>query len=852
MNVNRAVLMDFLHLFALVGFAVAQPVYDILGQNPEFFVAHRANPAHIIMMVLTLSLGLVLGLMVVELVAWVFGERVRRSVHWGFVFSLAVLTVLPMVKRMAGGADLGIVGIALLLGLVFVVLYVRWQAVRLFLTVLSPAVVAFPLWFLLLTPVSQLVLPDVIEAKTGIEIDNPVPVVLVVLDEFNVTALLDSAGRIDPIRFPNFAALAAESWWFPNAVATYVETTVAVPAILTGQNPKTDTRLNPTANDYPHNLFTMLGERYRLNVLESLTLLCPEALCRQKEDAGMLARYAAFFADVAAIYLHIITPPQLERELPSLDAQWTGFGGALMGGGASFTEHEVDSRLERQARGNNNRDLQLDSFLSQIEQSSNTELHFLHVVLPHTKYEYLVSGHQYLTERPQIPVGWIEGPGWGGRWIGEKPLILTAYHRHLQQIGYLDRFLGKLRNLLEKNHLYENALIILTADHGVSFRAGLSMREVQNGNQSDILKVPMLVKLPGQHEGRISERLVSGIDVLPTIADVLGVRVPWDMDGRSMLFDEELPRTEIEIPGVGRFHAKEIEGFPRLEWQVEHFGEHTSLDRLVPKGPYPSLIGQAIADVRIGESAALQFHNGDLEYLEDVNPVSGFLPSLFMGHIVGSNERNLPIAVALNSQIWATTTTSAWEGKQNYFSVLLPPAAFKKGENVVGVYRIEETEGILLPVPVGRPKVRFHYGRSGQMKLVFSDNREISVNIDRGFMQGNLDSVSLIGTKLVLSGWGVDVKGNRPAAEVLIFAGEQLVSRVEPDSRRPDVADAHQQQNLLHSGFDAIVPVEALNAPASEIRVILVSQGDRTLGLSFSEEQMNVIRAALKNKAFSH
>jgi len=44
-------------------------------------------------------------------------------------------------------------------------------------------------------------------------------------------------------------------------------------------------------------------------------------------------------------------------------------------------------------------------------------------------------------------------------WIGEEPLILTAYHRYLQQIGYVDRFLGRLRHSLKTAHLYDNALI---------------------------------------------------------------------------------------------------------------------------------------------------------------------------------------------------------------------------------------------------------------------------------------------------------------------------------------------------------------------------------------------------------
>jgi hypothetical protein len=841
MNRNRVVLVDFLHLFVFAGFAVAQPLYDLLGQNPEFFVSHKAGPALIIGIVFVLSVGVALGLVLCEFAASIFGERIRRSVHWVFVFGLATLVMLPPVKRWISGNDLVIVGVAVLASLSFVVFYVRWQGIRLFATVLSPVVLAFPLWFLLLTPVSRLVLPEVIDAQGDIEIENPVPVVLVVFDEFNITALLDAAGRIDPVRFPNFAALAAESWWFQNAVAASVSTERAVPAILTGRQPQPDGPLTPTATDHPQNLFTMLGKHYGLNVFESVTTLCPDTLCRVKGDAVPSRRYAAVFADVAMIYLHLITPPQIEQELPSLDAQWTGFGGALMGGEAS-TEYGVGSRPEPPVRGSNNRDSHLAYFLSQIKEHVNPGLHFFHVLLPHVTYEYLASGHQYSSERKPFPEGFIEVR----EWIGEDPLILTAYHRYLQQIGYLDRFLGQLRETLEASRLYDNALIILTADHGVAFQQGLSRRKVQNGNERDILKVPMIVKLPGQREGRISERLVSGLDVLPTIADVLGVKAQWVMDGRAMLSEEDPPRTEIEIPGEGRFTVKALEGFSRLTWQFEHFGMHTSLDRLVPKGPYPALIGQALTDLPVGQSSALRFHSEDVKYLEHVNPKSGFLPALFRAHILGTDDSNLPIAIGLNGRIWGTTTTSEWDGKRNYFSALFPPAAFKEGKNTVGVYQIDESDGKLMPIGWSDEgqMIRLSYDSSGSIKLMLSDGREIPVNRERGVIQGNLDTVGFVGNMLVLSGWAGDIAENRPASEVLIFAGEELLSRVEPESSRQDVADAHQRQGLLHSGFHALVPVEVVKSHASEIRVILVSQAEKTLELFLSNKQKDVVLAA--------
>jgi arylsulfatase A-like enzyme len=45
--------------------------------------------------------------------------------------------------------------------------------------------------------------------------------------------------------------------------------------------------------------------------------------------------------------------------------------------------------------------------------------------------------------------------------------------------------------------------------------------------------VPLFVKRPGQHRGRRSRAFARTTDILPTIADVLNLRVPWRTAGRS-------------------------------------------------------------------------------------------------------------------------------------------------------------------------------------------------------------------------------------------------------------------------------------------------------------------------------
>ena len=60
---------------------------------------------------------------------------------------------------------------------------------------------------------------------------------MLVLDEFPAVSLLGPDGKIDAVRYPNFARLAATSTWFPNASTVYDSTPKAVPAILDAHPP---------------------------------------------------------------------------------------------------------------------------------------------------------------------------------------------------------------------------------------------------------------------------------------------------------------------------------------------------------------------------------------------------------------------------------------------------------------------------------------------------------------------------------------------------------------------------------------------------------------------------------------
>ena len=102
---------------------------------------------------------------------------------------------------------------------------------------------------------------------------------MIVMDEFPVDIMLGADGRIDAVRYPNFAALAATGTWFKNAHTVYDSTTKAIPAVLTGKLPKKGG--DATYKGHPRTVFDLFGRRgYRIVKSEEATSLCPPRYCR--------------------------------------------------------------------------------------------------------------------------------------------------------------------------------------------------------------------------------------------------------------------------------------------------------------------------------------------------------------------------------------------------------------------------------------------------------------------------------------------------------------------------------------------------------------------------------------------
>ena len=657
------------HIFPAWGFAVAQPLFDLMRRNGAFLSAHGLAWADLVELAALLSLLVPLTMFAIVLVVRHFNRAAANLIHCVVMGAMILLTCSGIIWRVPHVPQWFAIPLVILVSVSASYLYFKHEIARDFVTYLIPASLIFPALFLATQP-----MPGDPESRPVAPVQNASdgfpPIVLLVFDELPTTVLSDSQGVIDDKRFPNFAALAASAVWYRNATTVATHTASALAALVTGVRPGVgDRKVPPTAFRHPDNLFRLLGSSYTINAYEEVTQLCPVEIC----DRKILRGDVSVLADLAAIYLHVVAPPFLEHSLPPVDQGWAGFRFFRIG--KQFTAAFSEGRREY-----------VGQFLASIGTTADPTLHFLHTTLPHMPYQYLPTGNIFFRHSNPQGLKKVDGQE---RWTS-GPLALSEVRQQLiWQTGYVDTVVGQVVQKLRELHMYDDALLIVTADHGVSIRAGEARRRLDRTNVRDILGVPLFVKFPGQNAGRIEKANVETVDVLPLLADVLDIQVPWSIDGRS-------PRSETDERPLKR----------TMDWSTERqFAASLMLTGSSADYEWPvlqshlaqHLVGRPITDfaLTIGPSADMSYP----EIYGNVVP-SVFVPCWVKGRLESTTSQD--VAISVNGMIVAVTESYATEDAFE-FSASFDEAAFRLGQNLVEVFTVEAGTGAHPRQPSLRP-----------------------------------------------------------------------------------------------------------------------------------------------------
>jgi arylsulfatase A-like enzyme len=128
------------------------------------------------------------------------------------------------------------------------------------------------------------------------------------------------------------------------------------------------------------------------------------------------------------------------------------------------------------------------------------------------------------------------------------------------EVRHTDLWLGRLFDHLRRLKIYDNALIIVSADHGEEFwdhggfEHGRTMYE-------EVLQVPLVIKFPrGQHAGTRVPQQVRLIDLLPTVLDAARLPVPRGIRGSALtrLLGAAHPRDDRELYAESTLYGEEL------------------------------------------------------------------------------------------------------------------------------------------------------------------------------------------------------------------------------------------------------------------------------------------------------
>ena len=518
-------------IMAVAILAVVIPASDKIAANEVFFAAHGVEPlAWIVLLVAALALGWLVLTLLLSLLGRATSPRVfdivtsvsMLLVTWFFVGNVLARTLLSGVPVL--GPVVGLVVAAA------ITLLARRFAMGSVLVVFAGIAAAVPLIATVLSgPASTTKDAYAFDAQE----DRP-NIVWVVADELQYPLPLTQDGQVRP-EFPNLRALQQDATTYTRAYTAANYTDYAVPSMLAGISDAagqgTD-RMQQVRSGI--GIIPGLASEYSI-VMDSpiFSFDCETSACASVgagSDVGAVARYWGFAKDTLAIAGRTALAAPFSDLFPSLDGKWRDF----WSGGDEFDESSQASSVASAIAG-------IDQVVA--ADPGTPFFAFWHTIRTHAPWVVDRDGQAIFPFR--VPI--VEG----AHMLGAEPdqTYTTEELKSLQRRLYaasavdFDRQLGDLVDDLKAKGLYEDTMIVVTADHGATMTDGADRRVGDTLVQrwSEIAHVPLIVKAPGQAEPQVVTEPRSTGQIAATVLATAGA-TPTADEGLS-------PDLSAVVPG---------------------------------------------------------------------------------------------------------------------------------------------------------------------------------------------------------------------------------------------------------------------------------------------------------------
>ncbi|MES2353782.1 MAG: sulfatase [Pseudomonadota bacterium] len=276
-------------------------------------------------------------------------------------------------------------------------------------------------------------------------------------------------------------------------------------------------------------------------------------------------------------------------------------------------------------------ELALSSARQLVEARDTTKPMFLwvHLLQPHGPYASQAPFVGRFDDGPdgrtrfdsKCPYGFVkESPAW----------CIARYDEAIASVDYhLGRFIGWLKD----NKVFDDSLLIISADHGESFSHGFG-GHAGPLLHDDLIRIPLIVKEPGQSTGKRLGVLAEQIDLMPTILDLTGIPIDQPIEGRSLkpaLLGEkvEKPVFSMNLERNDRFGKLQNGSVTMIDghWKYVRYLDHPAFPKMpmlvdslydLKNDPSESVNLAAVApevaaNMRTAIEAQLQLHGGPLQ-----------------------------------------------------------------------------------------------------------------------------------------------------------------------------------------------------------------------------------------------
>lgn len=156
--------------------------------------------------------------------------------------------------------------------------------------------------------------------------------------------------------------------------------------------------------------------------------------------------------------------------------------------------------------------------------------------------------HEQMVLPPQAINDWDDIPEPGINYVNslnaqmseeqEKKAIAGYY----AAVSFMDAQVGKVLQTLRDEGLDDNTIVIFTSDHG--FHLGEHRFWMKVSLKEESVRVPLIIKVPGKAPA-VCHSLVELLDLYPTVAELAGLTVPPNIQGKSLVDMLDRPQQEV-------------------------------------------------------------------------------------------------------------------------------------------------------------------------------------------------------------------------------------------------------------------------------------------------------------------